>query len=593
MKVSIATRLGLGFGLVLAAMTAGALLMTFSINTVKGQASRIRSESLPFADVAARMQFEAVNVQQFLTDVSATGEEDGFAEAEGAARRFREGLAKFRDMAQRENDARMQRDLAAIATDFDALYTAGVRMAKAYVSEGRKAGNALMGDFDARTTSLAKRIAPLKESQFAEATDKMTAVVAALTADLWLQYGLLFLSLVVGVGTAVIISRSILRQLGAEPETVADLAREVADGHFDTVRAMCSQGRACRGVMQDMAAMAEKLRESFDAIAAQKAEAETTAAAAERSRQEAEQAKEQANRARLDGMAEAADRLEGLAEAVAQAGNALGERVAQVTEGANRQQERTTETASAMEEMNATVLEVAKNAAQAAENAGAAREGAREGMEATDAVNRAIDTVRGRSEGLKTSLDALGERAKGIGAIMNVISDIADQTNLLALNAAIEAARAGEAGRGFAVVADEVRKLAEKTMSATKEVAAVITDIDTGVRENITGMDAAVTAVGEASALADKAGAALHRIVEMVETATDEVRSIATAAEEQSATSDAITRAVADINHISDETVQGMDEAGQELAKLEQSAGDLAALIASLRQDADTKALQQ
>ena len=284
-------------------------------------------------------------------------------------------------------------------------------------------------------------------------------------------------------------------------------------------------------------------------------------------------------------MAEAADQLEGLAEAVAQAGTSLGERVSQVATGAGRQLERTTETATAMEEMNATVLEVAKNAAQAAENAGAAREGAREGLTATEEVNRAIETVRTRSEGLKVSLDALGERAKGIGAIMTVISDIADQTNLLALNAAIEAARAGDAGRGFAVVADEVRKLAEKTMTATKEVATVIADIDSGVRENIVGMDAAVTAVGEASALADKAGASLRHIVAMVETATDEVRSIATAAEEQSATSDAITQAIADINRISDETSQGMEEAERELAKLEESSGALAALIASLRQD--------
>ena len=585
MQLSVAARMGLGFGAVLAAMTAGALIMTVSIGSVKERADQIRSESLPFADEAAHMQFDAVNVQQFLTDVSATGNEDGFKEADTAAREFRQGLAKFEAMARKENDTKMRNELQAIGSDFDAMYAVGVRMAKTYVKDGRQAGNVLMEDFDARTEALSKRIIPLKDSQFKEADDQMTAVVIALTQDLWLQYGLLVLSLAIGVTTAVIVSRSILRQLGAEPEVVAALARDVADGRFDTMGGAGAKAGNCRGVLAAMVAMAEKLQASFVAIDARKAEAEAKAEEAERSRYEAEQAMVQAERARLEGMAEAADRLEGLATAVAQAGALLAERVAQVARGTARQHERTTETATAMEEMNATVLEVAKNAAQAAESARAAREGASEGMATTDAVNRSIETVRTRSEGLKTSLDALGERAKGIGAIMNVISDIADQTNLLALNAAIEAARAGEAGRGFAVVADEVRKLAEKTMNATKEVATVIADIGSGVKENIVGMDAAVVAVGDATTLAGKAGAVLRHIVDMVETATDEVRSIATASEQQSATSDEINRALTDINHISDETAQGMDDAKRELAKLEDSTGELSTVIASLRRE--------
>ena len=319
MKLTVAARMGFGFGLVLAAMIAGALIMTLSIGTVKERAMLIRSESLPLADEAARMQFETVNVQQFLTDVSATGEEGGFAEAEKSAAIFRQGVARFESLASRNGNTAQLAELKALSADFEAMYEQGVRMAKAYIKEGRAAGNVLMTDFDARTEALAKRIDPLKDKQFKAAGQRMTEVVGDLTSDLRLQYILLALSLCIGIGTALTLSRNILNQLGAEPETVAALAREVADGRFDNARALCAKGRSTCGVMSAMAAMAAKLEASFGEIASERAAAETKAAEADHSRQEAEQAMAKAEHARLEGMAEAADRLEDLADTVARA----------------------------------------------------------------------------------------------------------------------------------------------------------------------------------------------------------------------------------------------------------------------------------
>ncbi|MDP2846999.1 MAG: methyl-accepting chemotaxis protein, partial [Humidesulfovibrio sp.] len=194
-----------------------------------------------------------------------------------------------------------------------------------------------------------------------------------------------------------------------------------------------------------------------------------------------------------------------------------------------------------------------------------------------------INTMQSVSMSLKEDMGQLGKQAEGIGQIMNVISDIADQTNLLALNAAIEAARAGDAGRGFAVVADEVRKLAEKTMNATREVGDAIRGIQEGARKNMDNVDRAVHTVEEATKLANTSGEALHEIVSLVDTATDQVRSIATASEEQSATSEEINRSIEDINRISGETADAMRQSAQAVGELANQTQSLRTLIERMK----------
>jgi methyl-accepting chemotaxis protein len=232
-----------------------------------------------------------------------------------------------------------------------------------------------------------------------------------------------------------------------------------------------------------------------------------------------------------------------------------------------------------MEEMNAAVLEVARNSGSASNSADNTKEKAALGAEVVQLSVQANDRVMAQAQTLKKKMSSLGEEAEDIGRILDVISDIADQTNLLALNAAIEAARAGEAGRGFAVVADEVRKLAEKTMQATKEVGAAINEIQTGANENIQVVDVAVEAVREANTLAKESGDALKRIVQMAVETSDEVRSIATAAEEQSTVSEEINRAVEEISRVTAQTSAGMSEAAQAVTELAQLAEKLRNLI--------------
>lgn len=275
----------------------------------------------------------------------------------------------------------------------------------------------------------------------------------------------------------------------------------------------------------------------------------------------------------------AASEAEEISQALSSASEQLSAQIDEANRGSETQRSRAAETATAMEEMNSTVLEVAKNASMAAEDADQAKSNAQNGESIVGEVIKAVSDVQVQAENLKTSMEDLGGQAADIGNVLEVITDIADQTNLLALNAAIEAARAGEAGRGFAVVADEVRKLAEKTMSATSQVGEAIARIQSMTKDNVVATEKAAVSVSRSTELANDSGKALSEIVSRVENAADQVRAIATAAEEQSATSEEINRATDEINQISVETSQIMQEAAQAIQEVATMASRLNAVI--------------
>ncbi|MDR1242124.1 MAG: methyl-accepting chemotaxis protein [Deltaproteobacteria bacterium] len=267
---------------------------------------------------------------------------------------------------------------------------------------------------------------------------------------------------------------------------------------------------------------------------------------------------------------------------VAAASEELAAQVEQISRGAETQRVRIESTASAMTEMNATVLEVARNAGTASEQTEKTRVKATEGAGLVNRVVQAINTVNSVALNLQNNMHGLGTQAESIGGVMNVISDIADQTNLLALNAAIEAARAGEAGRGFAVVADEVRKLAEKTMSATKEVGDSIRAIQQSAHINIEEMNNAAKSISEATELANHSGSALTEIVDMASHNSSVVTSIATAAEEQSATSEEIHRALEEISTVVSDTSEGLVQSSSAVQDLSRTADELRQVMAGL-----------
>jgi methyl-accepting chemotaxis protein len=280
-----------------------------------------------------------------------------------------------------------------------------------------------------------------------------------------------------------------------------------------------------------------------------------------------------------------ADKAEAISQRLSSASEELAAQVEQVSRGSEVQRDRIGETATAMDQMNATVMEVAKNASSAAESSGNASDQAREGSGVVEHAVASITDVHRTAREMQDNMQQLGEQAESVGKVMTVISDIADQTNLLALNAAIEAARAGDAGRGFAVVADEVRKLAEKTMGATQEVGRSIQAIQDAVRKNMEDMDAAAGKVEQATGLANQSGDALKSIVELVTQSANMVEGIATASEEQSTASEQINKAIEEINRIVAETTDGMVQSSQAVQELAGMSAELTELISELQSD--------
>jgi methyl-accepting chemotaxis protein len=396
-----------------------------------------------------------------------------------------------------------------------------------------------------------------------------------------LMYVLIGAGFAASIGLGLLLTGNVMAQLGEDPGYLSEVAGKIAGGDLDvTFRPQKTEG----GVYHVMQGMVKTMKGKIKEADQKTAEAAEQARLAKIATDEAHEARAAAERAKAEGMIAAAHQLEKVVEVVSSASEELSAQVEQSSRGAEAQAARVGETATAMEEMNSTVLEVAKNASQAAESTDSARKKASEGSQVVRQVVEGIGEMQRVSQTLKVDMEQLGKQAEGIGQVMNVISDIADQTNLLALNAAIEAARAGDAGRGFAVVADEVRKLAEKTMAATKEVGEAISGIQQGTRKNLENVEHSAHTVEQATGLAQKSGEALNEIVHMVENATDQVRSIATASEQQSATSEEINRSIEDINRISTETADAMRQSAQAVGELASQAQALRALIEKMKQ---------
>jgi len=329
---------------------------------------------------------------------------------------------------------------------------------------------------------------------------------------------------------SVFLTRRLLRSLGTEPDHLAEISRRVAQGDL-TVQ--LESGRS--GVYESMRKMVENLRSIME-------------------------------------------RVNQNSHAVASSAVELQSTAEQTAESSQRVVGQATSVATASEEMSATSNDIASNCHLAAESSNRASAAAQNGAHIVEGTIAGMGRIADKVRGTALVVDQLGTRSDQIGEIVATIEDIADQTNLLALNAAIEAARAGEQGRGFAVVADEVRALAERTTRATKEIGAMIKAIQTETKQAVYAMEEGVSEVERGTSEATRSGQALTEILGQVNMVTEQISQIATAAEEQTATTREISNSIQDISetvHLSALSSQEASQASSQLSRLSVELQDL------------------
>ncbi|MBC3956879.1 methyl-accepting chemotaxis protein [Pseudomonas sp. DOAB1067] len=350
-----------------------------------------------------------------------------------------------------------------------------------------------------------------------------------------MQIGCTLLAMILGIIAAVIITRQITRPL---QETMAVVDR-IASG--DLSQTMMVTRRDELGVLQQgIQRMGTTLRELIGGI-----------------------------RDSVVQIASAAEELSAVTE--------------QTSAGVNSQKVETDQVATAMHEMSATVAEVARNAEQASEAASTADKEARAG---DTVVNEAIGQIERLAAEVVRSSEAmtlLEQESDKIGKVMDVIKAVAEQTNLLALNAAIEAARAGEAGRGFAVVADEVRGLAQRTQQSTEEIENLVAALQNGTRQVSSIMLSSRELTVSSVQLSRKAGTSLNSITQTVSNIQAMNQQIAAAAEEQSAVAEEISRSIINVRDVSEQTASASEETAASSVELARLGGQLQTMVSHFK----------
>jgi methyl-accepting chemotaxis protein len=272
-------------------------------------------------------------------------------------------------------------------------------------------------------------------------------------------------------------------------------------------------------------------------------------------------------------------------QATSSAASQISSSSEELASGAQELSSQVHEIASAIEQMTSTIIQTSKSTNRTAENSKHSVEVAQRGgeliLQTVDGITKIAEVVSKASD----IIQELGKNSQQIGDIVQVIDEIADQTNLLALNAAIEAARAGEQGRGFAVVADEVRKLAERTTKATKEIAQMIRKIQSDTKNAVESVNQGAIVVEEGKKLASKAGQSLKEIISSANEVVDLANQVASASEEQSSTAEQISKNIESISHVTNESASGIQQIARSADDLNRLTEKLSNLVSQFKVD--------
>jgi methyl-accepting chemotaxis protein len=507
------------------------LLTSKGLNDVRSQLAKyeILQEDI---SLTQELQLQVSNVWQFITDASLTKEKEAIEkDAKLAYEKSQQLISKLLELNKDDKDLSVK--LRAIQQALPNMWQTGTRMFDAYGNSFEK-GQKAMEEYDKACDSVIKaaaEIAAMRKLNGQSQVKQISGNLSALSKQV-LSFG--WISAIIGISVIVLmffIRRSIIKPLQRIVDEVGFLVKGDLSKQFNSTG---------NDEITHVSSMLNQLVKELHSIISQ---------------------------------------ISNTSAQVASASSQLSSTAERIATGAEEVAAQSATVATAGEEMSATSGDIAQNCQMAAEGAQRASQTASAGASVVERTMAVMGLIAAKVQESAKTVESLGARSDQIGAIIGTIEDIADQTNLLALNAAIEAARAGEQGRGFAVVADEVRARAERTTRATKEIDEMIKAIQRETKGAVSAMEQGVQQVGSGTMEAAESGRALQEILQQINDVAMQVNQIATAAEEQTATTSEISNNMHQITEVVQQTSQGAQESASAAVQLNGNAEELQRLV--------------